>query len=224
MRVRLAPLCASLLLVAYAAGAQEDRTRSVKIIESLPDATTAAPEVVTPPTTPPALSEEDQRADNPAGLAIEMIPGTEVTLGSQMSFRVTTEKQGYLVLVDIDSGGKLTQIYPNLQSLSDPQGMKDDANLIKRGKPKSVPDTSAKANFQFVASEPTGVGMVVAILSDKPVQMIDLPDIPAALAGQRTAVEFVRDNTRTLRILPADDRGRIEDPKWSFTTKFYVIR
>ena len=35
-----------------------------------------------------------------------------------MQVRVWTEKPGYLVIVDIDSSGELTQIYPNTQSLA----------------------------------------------------------------------------------------------------------
>jgi hypothetical protein len=174
--------------------------------------------------TAPVIPDADQRADNSAGLSLEVVPGTEFKVGDTMSFRVTSEKQGYLVLVDVDSTGKLTQIYPNTESLKDPQGMRDDANLIRRGQTRIVPDPTGKASFKFVASPPTGVGMVVAILSDKPVQMIDLPDVPAAIAGRRGALDYVRDNTRVLRILPASDTGHIEDPKWSFITKFYSIQ
>jgi hypothetical protein len=128
------------------------------------------------------------------------------------------------VIVDIDSSGELTQIYPNTQSLASPQGSSPSANLLMRGKQRIIPDPKDKTNFQFIAAPPAGVGMVVAILSDKPVQMIDLPNVPEALAGRAPALDYVRETTRSLKILPTSDRGRIEDPKWSFATKFYVIK
>jgi hypothetical protein len=212
------------LSLSEAAQAQEAiRSRSVRIIEG--DPSPALAETPTPaPATLPILSESPNPADNFAGLKVEILPGPEVAIGDPMQVRVTTEKPGYLVIVDIDSSGELTQIYPNTQSLASPQGSTPTANLLTRGKPRFIPDPKEKTNFQFIAAAPTGVGMVVAILSDKPVQMIDLPNVPAALAGRAPALEYVQETTRSLKILPATDRDRIQEPKWSFATKFYVIK
>ena len=115
----------------------------------------------------------------------------------------------------------MTQIYPNNLSLKAPD---QEANFLKGGVTKTIPEPHSNANFQFVTSPPLGVGMVVAILSDKPVQMVDLPDVPAAIAGQAAALDYVRDTTRTLKILPSDDKGTIQEAKWSFATQFYAIR
>jgi hypothetical protein len=152
------------------------------------------------------------------------MPGTDITVGTQMSVNITTEKQGYLVVVDVDSEGHLTQIYPNTHSLATKDGAAPNANLLQKGKQRVIPDPSERTTFQFVAAPPVGVGMLVAILSDTPVQMIDLPDVPALMAGQKPALDYVRETTRQLRILPGSDRERIRDPKWSFATQFYVIK
>ena len=203
------------------AGAQEAiRNRAVRIIEGAP---TSTPEPAAP-LTPPVLSELAQRPDNPSGIKIELLPGTEVVVGAKMAVRVSAEKSGYLVVIDVDSAGRLTQIYPNTHSLADKRGAAANANLIARGKPRLIPDPQEKSNFQFVAAPPLGVGMVVAILSDKPVQMIDLPDVPGVLAGQLPALDYVRETTRSLKILPSTDADTIRDPKWSFVTQFYVIK
>ena len=202
-------------------------TRAIRILNDKPqDTTQPSPplEQIQPPMIPPTLTEADQRADNPAGVKVEIMPGEEVKIGDSMAIRVTTEKPGYLVVIDVDSSGRLTQIYPNTLSLADPRGAAENANQIVRGKPRLIPDPQDKKMFQFTAAEPRGVGMVVAILSDKPVQMIDLPDIPGGIAGQLPALEYVRETTRTLKILPTSERGVISDPKWSFATKFYVIK
>ncbi len=215
---------ASFMGLSFTAPAQEAiRNRAVRIIGN--EATqTPAPTAPTGPTTAPAITDAEQRADNPYGVKLEILPGEEVLVGAEMAVRVSVEKSGYLVVVDVDSGGRLTQIYPNTQSLADKGGQLEKANFLTKGKSRLVPDPKEKSSFQFVAAEPKGVGMVVAILSDKPVQMIDLPDVPAALAGQKPAVEYVRENTRSLKILPASDNGVIVEPKWSFVTKFYVIK
>ena len=66
--------------------------------------------------------------------------------------------------------------------------------------------------------------MLVAILSDTPVQVMDLPDVPGLMAGQKPALDYVRETTRQLKILPSNDKDGIRDPKWSFATQFYVIK
>jgi hypothetical protein len=173
--------------------------------------------------TPPKLPEDESRLENSAGLKLDFASGNDFTVGSKLSFKISTEQPGYLVLVDVDSDGKLTQIYPNVYS---PQGTSDSLetiNLLKPGRTMTVPDPASEASFEFVASPPPGVGMVVAMLSDKPVQVIDLPDVPPAMTGQRAADEYLRNATRSLKILPEGDRGQLQDPKWSFATKFYSI-
>jgi hypothetical protein len=185
-----------------------------------PRPTGARPALMTPPT----LTAADRTYENSAGLHLELKPGVEITVGTRMSVQVTTQTPGYLVVVDVDSEGRLTQIYPNTHSLATREGAAPDANLLRKGKPRIIPDPKEQATFQFVAAPPLGVGMLVAILSDVPVQMIDLPDVPALMAGRKPALDYVRETTRQLKILPSTDREQIKDPKWSFATQFYVIK
>src|SRR5215475_5400906 len=42
---------------------------------------------------------------NTANVSLQMAPGQSVSVGTKVSFRVTTRKAGYLLLVDIDPGG-----------------------------------------------------------------------------------------------------------------------
>lgn len=203
-------------------GQDTNRNRSARIIEEEPEPPVTVPAPAAPMPLPPP--EATSPANNSAGVAVEVLPRQEINVGTKITFRVTTQKPGYLVLVDVDATGKLTQIYPNTLFLSSLQAPIETSNLIKPGRPVTVPDPNAPATFEFVASPPLGVGMVVAILSDKPLQMVDLPDVPIALAGQRSAGEFIRETTHTLRILPSDDSGRIVQPKWSVATTFYAIR
>ena len=182
-------------------------------------ASPAAAQVKLTPAAPGATS-----APNPAGLTIEILPGPEVEVGGRVWFRVSAKKQGYLVLVDIDATGKLTQIYPNLQSLRMPLGSSEESNRLKPGKPVTIPDPASPiANFEFVAEAPAGPGMVVALMSDKPVQLVDLPEVPREALGTPAAAEFVYQAAQSLRIA-AEENYRLVDPKWSLAAQFYTIK
>jgi len=162
---------------------------------------------------------------NPAGLAMQILPGADIAVGSQVSFQITSKKPGYLILVDVEASGKLVQIYPNPMSLMVPGGVRENANFLRPGKPLRIPDSgNLYAGFDFVASPPTGTAMVVAILGDRPVQLIDLPDVPVSLAGSASAVEYLTKLANGLRIPDANGSGRLAEAHWSFDAKFYAIR
>jgi hypothetical protein len=187
----------ALLLVAAPAAAQ------VKLTPAAPGATTAP---------------------NPAGLTLEIAPGPIVPTGAQVWFKVSAKKPGYLVLVDIDATGTLRQIYPNLQSLRVPLGASSESNRITPGKTITVPDPQSPiANFEFVAEPPAGPGMVVALLSQRPVQLVDLPEVPREALGKPEAAEFVYKAAQELRIA-AEENYRLADPQWSLAALYYTIR
>ncbi|WP_051592600.1 DUF4384 domain-containing protein [Methylosinus sp. sav-2] len=213
-------LCLPLLccVSSVALAEPQDATRSVRIIDDPPAEAAPAPQ-----TQAPAIPKEPAKAAG-VGVRIEVLPQEEFALGAPMSFRVTAEKPGYVILVDVDAQGKLAQIFPNMVTLADPAGVDEKANFLKAGQSMTLPDAGGKAAYRFVASPPTGVGMVVAILSDAPLQIVDLPDVPAAIAGQAKAADFVKDSTRMLQILPAEGEHPTRAPKWSFATKFYGIK
>ena len=164
-------------------------------------------------------------APNSAGLTIEFVQGNEVTAGDRVVIVVSSKKPGYLILLDVDAGGKTQQIYPNLQSMRMPKGAGDDANFIKPGKPIRIPDSlSLIANFEFVAEQPLGPGMIVALMSPRPVQLVDLPDVPPDKLGSPAAVDFIYDAAKDLRIAGRNEAAPLADPQWSLAAQFYYIR
>lgn len=164
----------------------------------------------------------DPKISNTAELAIELLPGLDVAVGTRVSFRVTSKKPGYLILVDVDADGKLTQIFPVPNNVVGARAARPNSNYVTPGKPLFVPSSGDSfAGIEYVAAPPTGVAMVVAILSDKPVQIIDLPDVPTTLTGQAEALAFLTKLAKELRI-PAG--GRLQEARWSFDAKFYAIR
>ena len=164
----------------------------------------------------------DPKVSNTAELSIELLPGVDVAVGTRVSFRVTSKKPGYLILVDVDADGKLTQIFPVPNNVVGARAARPNSNYVTPGKPLFIPSSGANfAGIEYIAGPPTGVAMVVAILSDKPVQIIDLPDVPTALTGQAEALAFLTKLAKELRIPTG---GRLQEARWSFDAKFYAIR
>ncbi|QHW28679.1 trypsin-like serine protease (plasmid) [Rhizobium leguminosarum bv. viciae 248] len=173
--------------------------------------------------TPLAAVENTLKSDNEAGVAVDVLPGTAVSIGDKVAMRVSTKKSGYLILVDIDASGKLTQLYPNKRSMGLKPSAKSGDNRLDPARPVVVPDArNPYTGFEYVVEGPAGVGMVVAILSDKPIEVLDLPDVPTPLVGQRAAFNYVYDLARSLRIVGDDETGA--QGKWSFDSKFYRVR
>lgn len=230
--LRLIPL---VLVVAIACGMagparaqDDDSTRSVRIIEGAPGQ--AAPPVSTPaaPTPPPPVASIDVhrtaiRAENDAGVELSILPDVELAAGTTVSVRVATKKAGYLILIDVDPAGKLTQIYPNRHTL-ERRDNQEALNLIKAGQVVTIPNqNNPYAGFEFIASPQNGVAMLVAILSDRPVHLIDLPDVSAPSNGQG-ALDQVSDLARRLRIAREDGSIAPEGPHWSFDAKLYLVK
>jgi hypothetical protein len=190
---------------------------------AVPDAP-AAPGAVTPPT-PSVATDTPNLSDlanvtpgNEAHLSVEMLPGQTVTVGGFVSFKVTSKKPGYVVLMDVDATGHLNQIFPSTPSQT--RSSRPNGNYIKPGSPLLIPPT---AGMRFVVSPPQGQAMIVGILSASPVQIVDLPDIPAEILGKPDMIlAYLSKRTNELRIPDSDNKLR--QAQWSFDAKPYVIQ
>ena len=162
------------------------------------------------------------KVDNSAGLSVDILPAEEVAIGSRVSFRIRTKRSGYLILVDVDVNGKIGQIYPNTRSLMSVE--RQNSNFIRPDKSFIVPSPSdPNAGLEYIAGPPSGRGMVVAMLSDRPVQLVDLPDMPEDISGQPAALARLTKTVSEL-LIPEADSGRLQSAHWSFNAKFYSIR
>ncbi|MBR1232043.1 DUF4384 domain-containing protein [Bradyrhizobium sp. AUGA SZCCT0182] len=159
---------------------------------------------------------------NQAELSVEMLPGRTVTIGSLVSFKVTSKKPGYVVLMDVDAAGRLTQIYPNTASLI--RTTRSNGNYVKPGSSLIIPlPTDPYTGVRYVVSPPNGQAMIVGILSASPVQILDLPDIPAEILGKPEMVlAYLSKRTSELRI--PDQHDQLREAKWSFDAKPYIIQ
>ena len=222
-------LATSLTLCHAAFPAEDDTDRGVLILPEAPPDTPPQPQEPSPQgSSPPPLEKPDQGvlvAENTAGLSLDVLPGTELAIGNTISFRVTAKRSGYLILIDVDPSGKLNQIFPNSAALLMPEGMRPSFNRLEPGKPMSIPGAGNNfGRFELTISEPRGIAMAVAILSSEPVQLIDLPDVPAPMVGRADALKYLTEVTRTLRIVRPNAPGDLAEPKLAFNAKFYVIK
>lgn len=216
--------------VAPVASAQESESaakpsprqeRSVKILNDAPDVPVTAPDTSNAAARLELLNS-NMKIDNPAGLSLDLIPSGEVIAGSKIGFRITTKKPGYLILLDVDAAGKLTQIFPDIPT--EAGTVREAPSLIKPGKPLIIPQVgSPYAGFEFIAEPPAGIAMLVALLSDKPVQVVDLPNAPPPAFAPGDTLKYVRDQTLAL-VVPHKNGNQWERPNWSFDGKVYLIK
>ena len=186
----------------------EARTRGIKVahVQRVAMAQAATPAVAMP---------------NPAKLAIRMIPGSPVEIGSNIEFQISSAKRGYVLLVDIDSTGKMTQIFPNPELI---ERMDDDnINLIRANGRLTVPNEAiTKQGFSYRATGPVGATAIVAILSHRKVQLIDLPDMAESGTTAASANRLLK-WVGELRIADPHS-GKLLPSEWSYDVKSYEIR
>ena len=158
---------------------------------------------------------------NIAGVSLQMSPGQSVSVGTKISFRVTTKKPGYLLLIDIDANGNMSQIFPSPEMIV--QSQDAASNFIKPGEELLIPNSEArKRGFDYVITPPTGEAAVVAILSERRVQILDLPDTQKPRTETET-ISYLTEWTSGLRV-PDSGTGKLQPSNWSFDIKPYSIR
>jgi hypothetical protein len=173
-----------------------------------------------------AQSESDRNnvpanIPNIAGVSLQMSLGQSVSVGTKISFRVRTKKPGYLLLIDIDANGNMSQIFPSPEMIV--QSQNAASNFIKPGEELLIPNSEArKRGFDYVITPPTGEAAVVAILSERRVQILDLPDTQKPRTEAET-ISYLTEWTSGLRV-PDSGTGKLQPSNWSFDIKPYSIK
>jgi secreted trypsin-like serine protease len=173
----------------------------------------------------PADAPADPALENSAGVAIAFKEGEDVSVGQRVAYVVTSEKPGYLTVFDATPDGKLKQIYPNAASLRSPVNSTLASTLIHPGKPLLIPDyRNVYRGFDVEIAEPRGDGVMVAVVSDKPLTSLDLPQSPKSFASPKEGVEVIhRLRDELARSLPPD-RKSSSAPPWSVAYHGYKVR
>jgi secreted trypsin-like serine protease len=175
-----------------------------------------------PPVKPQDVPESVLVHDNTAGLAVDFVQGTQLKVGQSAQFRVTTQKPGYLVLLDVAADGKVTQVFPNALSLSSPTGGRKGSNLVAPGRPLLVPNPkNPYEHFEWEIEPPTGEGRLIAILSKDPLRSVSVPEKPTTLDISASGDLVARIAEELLR--EPMIAGRVQKREWSLVQTPYRI-
>jgi hypothetical protein len=153
--------------------------------------------------------------DNDAGVAIQVLPSNHNTLGEQVQFQVSSDHPGWLILLDINANGEITQLIPN--DLMTGLGV---SHFIDTERPVTIPEQGSA--LLLTAQEPIGEGTLMAIVTEDNVPLSDLvqgsrdfstvDDPQAYLASlAQSLMSIWRDETANRRM------------KWSMSTLNYTI-
>jgi hypothetical protein len=120
--------------------------------------------------------------------------GKQIRVGEQIVFEVKVPRAGYLNVVTVDSQDRATVLYPNKFNTT---------NEVKTG---SFRFPTADMNFVVRAAEPLGPSLVVAFLTDKKVNLLDMGIEGRNAAGKMESV-FTEVSARGTRALVVEARA-----------------
>jgi hypothetical protein len=209
------------VLLTFMTGSAAQST-AIDALAATSSAVTSAPATMVLAQNVPDRTNEPVNIPNTAKVSLQMSPDRTVPVGSRISFRVTTRKPGYLLLVDIDADGKMSQIFPSPEMIV--QSEEGAANFVRPGEELVIPNSAAqKKGFEYIITPPTGSAAVVAILSERRVQLLDLPDDAQKLRTETETISYLAGWTSGLRV-PDAGTGKMQPSNWSFDIKPYSIR
>lgn len=152
---------------------------------------------------------------NIAGVAIEVLPGNHNRVGEQVAFRVSSKQPGWLILLDINAAGQITQLIPN-----DLMTVIGSSHEISGARPVTIPAEGSR--LVFTASPPTGEGTLIAIVTQDNVPLNELVRASGDLSPQGDPQRYLAELARTLmEVWAGDDANRRLN--WSMSTLRYTI-
>lgn len=163
-----------------------------------------------------ARTAPDGALPNPARLAIILLPGPNYRLGQEMRFRVSSQEAGHLLVLDLNAGGELSQVYP-----MDGGEISALDNRVRAGRGITIPSPSS--GLRFTASEPTGRGRLLAILTPEPVALEDLLDKDFQVKSTPETGAGSVGTAISTRLGQMAGEGQGAGP-WSITEVGYVIQ
>lgn len=119
--------------------------------------------------------------------------GHDVRLGQEITLEVAVPRPGYLNVITVDSQDRATVLYPNKFA------------TVNEVKPGAFKFPTAEMNFVVRAAEPVGPSLVVAFLTDKRVNLLEL-GLEGRDAAGRMQQTFTEVSARATRALTVEAR------------------
>ena len=101
------------------------------------------------------------------GVQLDIEPSASLPVGSSVDIVVESDRDGQLVLLDIDPTGRMVQIFPN--EFSERNGV---PSRIRAGQTLRIPGNDG--GFRFSVEPPVGEGMLLAVVTDQGLQLSGL--------------------------------------------------
>lgn len=154
---------------------------------------------------------------NDFSLGVEVLPGRVLRNGDPVTFRISTDRDARLVLIDQSPDGSLTQIFPNKFASGDAA-----TGIVRAGNPLTIPD--AFYGFRFTATE-KGESKLIALAlepeTDLSAVLQPLADLQK-IADADTYLDSISKELLAPVVTTADtepNRRRL----WSFTITEYSV-
>lgn len=148
--------------------------------------------------------------ENPAqsfGVRLELLGDkTSFGLGEEIAFRIESERDGYLTLVDLGTDGTVAVLLPNAD---------DPSMRVRAGQALDYPG----GDLAFQALEPVGGGMVRAFITDAPLEISIDGDAVYASGG----ADFAAEITRLLMDAAGRDGAATRLDSWGSASVVYEI-
>ena len=134
---------------------------------------------------------------------------TSYGLGERVTFEVTSERQGYVTLVDLGTDGTVTVLFPNQY---------DQRSQIAPGQRLRFPTEAM--GFEIEAQPPVGRGMVRLFVTPQP---LEIPASEGFFAGRTDAAELLGRSLRAAAgtVEGAPDAVRLDT--WGTATIVYDV-
>lgn len=135
------------------------------------------------------------------GVQIDIEPDTSLPVGSSVDIVVESDRDGHLVLLDVDPTGRMVQIFPN--RFSERAGVPD---RIRAGQTLRIPGTDG--GFRFSVEPPVGEGMLLAVVTEQGMQIAGLVSRHKDLAVIERPGAYLVELHEALRAASGTDWGR----------------
>ena len=161
------------------------------------------------------LVRGSEAATSGGGIRLRMDPGPRIALGAALDIVVESDREGHLLVLDVDAAGRLVQIFPNRRSLA--SGVSD---RIEAGQRVALP--GERASFRFRAEPPLGPGTLIAVVSSESVRLRSLAARHKDLSVVSHPESYLVELAEILREVSTEsgDDGR---PGWTVAKLDYEI-
>ena len=164
---------------------------------------------------------EDELASAKGRVRIGVAAGNRVKLGGLFAFKVDSDVDGRLIVIDVNADGEVTQVFPNRYVTS------IEAKFVERGKALLIPDAANRAYRGlkgFRAVKPVGRGRLIAIVAPRDVPVTELVEAP-----ERVSKGFVAEGAPASYVLNLFDQliaamsARATRDDWALDEASYEI-